>query len=53
MGAPQRHETQKAGRYLRFIYHPELRKAIRVWDFKGEGEKEKCLLKTKVAVPFC
>lgn len=53
MGAPQRYKTQKVARYSRVIYHPELRRALRVWDFKGEGEKGKGLLKTNVAMPCC
>ena len=51
MRAPQRYETQKAGRQLRLIHHPELKKGLGfwVWVFKREGnfwegEKRECLV---------
>ena len=48
-GAPQRYETQKPAQQLRFIHHPDLRKGLGVWGFKGgsnswESEKRKDLV---------
>lgn len=39
MGASQKYESQKVARRLRFIYHPELRKMIGVWDLEVEGRQ--------------
>lgn len=39
MGASQKYESQKVARRLGFIYHPELRKMIRVWDLEVEGRQ--------------
>lgn len=48
MGSPKRYETQMVPRWLRFIYHPEIRRGIEVWGFRvdkfnsWESEKRKC-----------